>query len=63
MEPKIVINDHRVSDGAVMALRVALEHFAIFLSSRDCLGNDEHGQKMRDGYIRQIYEIRKVMCD
>ena len=61
MEPKIVINDHRISDGAAMTLRVALEHFAIFLSNPNCLGNDTHGYAMREGYTQRIYEIRRVI--
>ena len=61
MEPKIIINGHRVSAGAAMTLRVALENFAMFLSEPNCLGKDENGLEMRDGYIRQLHEIRKVM--
>ena len=44
-----------------MTLRVALENFAMFLSEPNCLGKDENGLEMRDGYIRQLHEIRKVM--
>lgn len=58
-EPNIFINEILLSQGASMTIRVAIEHFAIFLSSKDCLGKDEHGTKMRDGYIQKIYEIRK----
>jgi len=60
-EPNIIINGRSLSQGASMTIRVAIEHFAIFLSQKDCLGNDETGRGIREGYIKQIGNIRQAI--
>ena len=60
-EPNIIINNRALSQGASMTIRVAIEHFAIFLSQKDCLGNDKTGRGIREGYIKQIGNIRQAM--
>lgn len=60
-EAKIIINGNELSVGASMTTRVAIEHFAIFLSTPNCLGNDETGVGIRDGYIKQIGSIRQAI--
>ena len=60
-EPNIIINGRVLSQSASMTIRVAIEHFAIFLSQKDCLGNDETGRGIREGYIKQIGNIRQTI--
>jgi len=60
-EPNIMINGRILNQGASMTIRVAIEHFAIFLSQKDCLGNDKTAKDIRDGYIKQIGQIRQAI--
>lgn len=59
-EPSIIINGIKLSDGAVMTIRVALESFWIDLKA-DGLGNDNHGKNMAVAYKGQINHIRDLM--
>ena len=56
-EPDITINGHELSFVEAMTVRCALENFAFFLST-DGLGEDETGQGIRNGYLKQIKHIR-----
>lgn len=59
-EPAVTINGQMLDQGQAMTLRVALESFAMDLSTQG-LGDDEHGRAMRDGYLVRIREIRDLM--
>ena len=59
-EPKIIINGSLLSNGASMTIRVALEHFAVTLTTEG-LGNDKAGREICKGYLNRILEIRKAI--
>lgn len=60
-EPTITINGQQLTEGQAMTIRVALETFAIDISSHG-LGEDAHGQIMRENYARIIGEIRALIA-
>ena len=60
-EPNIIINGTILSQGASLTIRVAIEHFALLLSRENCLGNDKIGRNIREGYIEQIDNIRRII--
>ena len=59
-EPSIIINGIKLSDGAAMTIRVALESFWLDLNANG-LGNDDHGKKMVIAYKGQINQIRELI--
>jgi hypothetical protein len=59
-EPEIIINGDTLTNGEAMTIRVALESFAADLH-RDGLGDDAHGKRMTEGYLRAIENIRRSM--
>lgn len=61
MEPKIIINGFIMGEGCAMTIRCAIDHFAIFLSDPHCLGDDEHGLKMRELYTMRVGDIRQAI--
>jgi len=58
-EPSIIINDHTLTHGQVMTVRVALAGFYFDLSDPDALGDDEHGRAMTAAYRQRLSEIFK----
>jgi hypothetical protein len=62
-EPQIKIGLTDLSVGEAMTLRVALESFLMGLQDKHALGDDEHGIRMRDGYIYQGTRILSLMGD
>ena len=60
-EPEIIINGRKLSDGEVVTIRCAIEHFAIFLNSPECLGDDQHGLRIRELYVISLGNIRQAM--
>jgi hypothetical protein len=60
MEPKIIINDVRLTEGEAMTVRVAIGSF--FFDLRDHgLGEDEHGQIMTTAYLDNLHNIIAIM--
>ena len=53
-EAKINIEGDELSESASMTVRVAIENFAIYLNTDDCLG-----KRIRDSYMKQINIIRE----
>ena len=58
-EPRIIINGVKISEGAAMTIRVAIETFAISL--QDGLGHDDNALALTKGYQGQISHIRDLM--
>lgn len=59
-EPSITINGAVLTEGQAMTVRVALEHYAHFLTVEG-LGKDETGKAICAGYLRNIGEIRRLI--
>lgn len=59
-EPSITINGKQLSEGQAMAIRVAIESFALDMDTNG-LGEDDHGEKMTQAYLSRIREIRELM--
>jgi hypothetical protein len=57
IEADITINGKRLTGGQSMTVRVAIEHFALWLATEGC-GDDEHGKRMNAAYLERIREIR-----
>jgi hypothetical protein len=55
MEPEIIINGVRLTEGQAMTLRVALS-----MAEWDC-GEDDLGKQMTDGYKARTSEIFSLM--
>ena len=53
-EAKINIEGDELSQEASMTVRVAIENFATYLNTDDCLG-----KRIRDSYMKQINIIRE----
>lgn len=62
MEPKILINGHILSEAEAMAIRVAIQTFAISLE-QDELGIDQHARIMSVAYLSNIDRINDFMQD
>jgi hypothetical protein len=60
-EPNIVVNGKTLSYAQAMTVRVALESFAMDLSDHNCLGSDEVGRTIADGYRACISQIRAIL--
>ena len=58
-EPAITINGTRLTEAQAATIRCAVEALAASLD--DGLGDDEHGQKMVEGYRARIKEIRGMI--
>jgi hypothetical protein len=61
-EPHIVINGYTLAKGEAMTVRVALESFAMDMEV-DGLGDDEHGKRMSEAYLKNIHSIRKYIFE
>lgn len=59
MEPEIIINGIKVTDGMAMTIRVAIETFSVDL--QDGLGDDDHGRAITKGYQANIDKIRDLI--
>ena len=61
-EPKVEINDVRLSVGQAMALRVACtSYFSEMDSNPDALGADEHGRRMAAAYAARLQEVIQML--
>jgi len=58
-EPVITIFGKELTIGQSMTVRVAIESFASDLQENG-LGDDEHGKRMVDSYMKNINEIRTL---
>jgi hypothetical protein len=55
---KVVINGHELSQAEEMTLHVAIQSFAMELTSKENpLGGDKHGKSMTTSYLRHINSI------
>ena len=61
-EPNITINGHTLTDAQAMTVRVALQELLLDMRYRGALGNDEHGEAMRTGYVQRAQEINIMMA-
>lgn len=59
-EADIEINGWQATPAMSMTIRAALESFAMDLSTNG-LGEDDHGQAMKDTYLARIQEIRELL--
>lgn len=59
-EARIVINWIEMSQAAAMAIRVALEAFAMDLSDNG-LGDDPMGRALTASYLESVSEIRQAI--
>ena len=59
-EPKITINGVELSHGQSMTVRVALEAYAMQLST-DGLGEDPTGKDITQNYLNRIDEVRRMI--
>lgn len=59
-EADIEISGTKLNTGQSMAVRVALQSFAMFLAENG-LGDDEHGKLMATGYLKAIAEINALI--
>lgn len=59
-EAEIIINGTEINDGMSMVIRVAIESFLSDLNEFG-LGDDEIGKKIRDAYIDNLNQIRKLI--
>ena len=51
-EAIVTVNGITISEGEVMTIRVALNHYRSFLEDKDALGSDELGKSIAEGYNR-----------
>jgi hypothetical protein len=59
-EADIEISGTKLNTGQSMAVRVALQNFALFLAENG-LGDDAHGKLMTAGYLKAITEINVLI--
>lgn len=59
-EAHVVINGTSLSNAQSMTMRVALEHFILYLRTEG-LGDDEVGKRITENYIRNAAEARNLM--
>jgi hypothetical protein len=59
-EAEIIINGTKISDGMSVVIRVAIENFFSHLNEFG-LGDDEIGKKIRDAYIDNLNQIRRLI--
>jgi len=62
MEPNIVVNGNKCSTAQSVTLRVALNHFSLFLQEEG-LGDDEIGKRITAGYLEAINEVQEYIKD
>lgn len=60
MEPEIIINGKKLTNGQSITLRVAATTFVMDLKN-DGLGNDNHGVAMKAAYLARLNEIINLM--
>lgn len=60
-EPKIIINGIELTEAQALTVRVAVQSFAIGLSSQG-LGDDATGMAIAAGYHARIAEINDIMA-
>lgn len=59
-EPLITIWGKELSITQSITIRVAIESFASDLQEND-LGDDDHGKKMVESYMKNINELRSII--
>jgi len=59
-EPIIIIDGVRLSPGEAMTVRVAVISFAEEMAP-GCLGDDDHGKKMQEGYLGCAHSVLDIM--
>jgi len=58
----VVINDIKLTEGQIMALRVAVSSLYTQMGEPDALGEDEHGRAMTAAYRAQLALILRLMA-
>lgn len=59
-EPAVIINGQTLTEAQAMTVRVALQSFANNLAE-DGLGDDDHGEKMVELYLRNISDVNDII--
>lgn len=62
-EAEVTINGQRLSEGQVMALRVAASIYWENMQDENALGDDEHGRRMVLAYRDRLAEILRLMIE
>lgn len=60
-EPKITINGRELTEAQAMTVRVAVQSYAMSLSSEG-LGEDETGKAIAKSYLARITEVNRFMA-
>jgi len=56
----ITINGVKLDAGQAMTLHAALASYHTQMGEKGCLGNDEHGEFMREAYRQRSMEIINI---
>lgn len=62
MEPEIIIDGLRLTEGQSMAVRVAIGSYAMEMSVKGALGDDDTGEAIRKGYRDRLAEVGRLMA-
>lgn len=61
MEPEIIINGVKLSDGQAMSVRVAVAGFNHETANPEALGKDVRGRAITKGYYERTKEVLGIM--